>query len=288
MMGAGVIWCMAGALSAQAPAGVRVAFDVASVKADMSDAPATSRFALGPGDAFAPGGFFSATNQPLIVYLRFAYKLGQSDLPGLPAWVYNDRFDIEARAQGSPTKDQMRLMMQSLLADRFKLITRTDRQTRPVLNLVLAKAGKTGPQLRAHSESDTCSTAPSAAPSSPSGLQLTAIACGSLGPVPASAPGLGRLAGRSVTMGRIAGVLMNPFTGVDRPVLDRTGLRGTFDFSVEWSLMPDPAGLPGIQPEGAGPTFLQALQEQLGLKLKSAKGPVDVLVIERVEHPAEN
>ena len=81
---------------------------------------------------------------------------------------------------------------------------------------------------------------------------------------------------------------MNPFTGVDRPVLDRTGLTRTFDFSLEWSLAPDPRQSPDAQPEDSGPTFLEALQEQLGLKLKSAKGPVDVLVIDHVEHPTEN
>ena len=71
---------------------------------------------------------------------------------------------------------------------------------------------------------------------------------------------------------------------MDRPVLDRTGLTGTFDFSLEWSLAPDPRQPPDAQPEDSGPTFLEALQEQLGLKLKSAKGPVDVLVIDHVEH----
>ena len=81
---------------------------------------------------------------------------------------------------------------------------------------------------------------------------------------------------------------MNPFTGVDRPVLDRTGLTGTFDFSLEWSLESDLAESPGSRPEDTGPTFLQALQEQLGLRLKSTKGPVDVLVIDHVEHPTEN
>src|ERR1700680_5021287 len=165
-------------------AGVRMAFDVTSVKPNTSNAPAASRFPLGPGDGYTPGGLFSATNQPLIVYLRFAYKLGQSDLLGLPAWIYDDRFDIQARAPGNPTKGQMRLMMQALLADRFKLITHTARQTKPVFNLVLAKVGKTGPQLQAHSEN--CSTsstpqppgvAPPAAPSSTSGLQLPPIPC---------------------------------------------------------------------------------------------------------------
>jgi uncharacterized protein (TIGR03435 family) len=127
-------------------------FEIASVKPNTSNAPANSRFPLGPGDAYVPGSLFSATNQPLIVYLRFAYKLGQGALLGLPGWVYNDRFDIEARAEATPTKDQVRLMMQSLLADRFRLFTHTEKQTEPVFHLVMAKAGKTGPQLKAHSE----------------------------------------------------------------------------------------------------------------------------------------
>src|SRR5580704_8122016 len=118
-----------GALRAQAPAAGTIlpAFDVASVKPNTSSAPASSRFPMGPGDAYVSGTLFSATNQALIVYLRFAYKLGQGGLLRLPGWVYNDRFDIEARAQGNPTKDQMRLMVQSLLADRFNLMTHTEK-----------------------------------------------------------------------------------------------------------------------------------------------------------------
>jgi uncharacterized protein (TIGR03435 family) len=282
-------------------AGVRMAFDVASVKPNMSNAPADARYPMGPGDAYVPnGGIFSAASQPLIVYLRFAFKLGQSDLLGLPAWVYNDRFDIEARAQGNPTKDQVRLMMQSLLADRFRLTTHTARRTKPVFDLMLSKAGKTGPQLHAHANDGSCATAPipqapgappralPSAPSSTLGLQLPPIPCDSIGPIPASAPGRWRLVGRRVTIGRIAGFLTNPATGVDRPVLDRTGLTGTFDFSVEWSSAPDSAQPLGSPPEETGPTFLQALQEQLGLKLKSTTGPVDVLVIDHVEQPSLN
>jgi uncharacterized protein (TIGR03435 family) len=123
-----------------------MAFDVASVKPNTSNAPAHSRFPLGPGDGYVSnGGLFAATNQPLIVYLRFAFKLGQSDLPDLPAWVYNDRFDIEARAQGNPTKDQTRLMMQSLVADRFNLTRHTERRTKPVFNLMLSKVPASAP-----------------------------------------------------------------------------------------------------------------------------------------------
>jgi uncharacterized protein (TIGR03435 family) len=255
--------------------GAAMAFDVASVKSDRSNDPASSRFPLGPGDAYAPGGVFSARNQPLIVYLRFAYKLGQSDLLGLPAWVYDDRFDIEARTPGNPTKDQMRLMMQSLLAERFKLGRHTERRTQAVFQLVLSKVGTTGPQLQRHSDDGSCAGAPP-------------ISCGSIGPVPASLPGRGRIVGHAVTMERIAGFLKNPFTGVDRPVVDGTRLTGTFDMSVEWSLAPDSAQPPGATLEDSGPTFLEALHEQLGLNLKSTKGPVDVLVIDHVEHPSED
>jgi len=86
-------------------------------------------------------------------------------------------------------------------------------------------------------------------------------------------------------MTRIASFLMTPFTGVDRPVLDRTGLTGSFDMSVEWSLPPDRAQSPTSQVEDAGPTFLEALREQLGLRLEPTKAPVEVLVIDHVEKP---
>ena len=287
------------AVSAQVP--VTAAFEVASVKPNMSNAPATSLFPLGPGDAYVPnGGRFSAKNQPLIVYLRFAYRLGQGDLLGLPTWVYDDRFEIEARALGNPTKDQVRLMMRSLLAERFKLITRTERQTKAVFNLVLARTGQTGPQLQVHVGNEPCTAAPSpsqapgSVPSGPSGSQLPSIPCGSIGQVTASAPNRGRIVGRGVTMDRIAGFLTNPFTGVDRRVFDRTGLPGIYDFSLEWSLIPDTAQPPdpaqprNSLPDDAGPAFPEALQKQLGLKLISATGPVDVLVVDHVEHPTEN
>ena len=93
---------------------------------------------------YVPGDFFSATNQPLIAYLRFAFKLSQGELLDLPTWVYDEHFDIAARAVGSPTKDEMRLMMRSLLAERFKLKVHRERGTAPAFNLVLVKAGQLG------------------------------------------------------------------------------------------------------------------------------------------------
>jgi uncharacterized protein (TIGR03435 family) len=106
------------ALAAQILATPR--FDVASVKPNRSSEKAVSNFPLGPGEAYGnPGGSFSATNYPLITYIAFAYKItNAAGLEKTPAWVGSERFDIVARAEGRPGKDQMRQMMRSLLAER--------------------------------------------------------------------------------------------------------------------------------------------------------------------------
>jgi uncharacterized protein (TIGR03435 family) len=138
----------------QIDAGGKMAFDVASVKPNPTPGRPTSNVTL-IGEAYAPtGGLFSATNTTLMNYMRFAFKdiklayQATPDLAGAPAWVRNARFDIEARAQGNPTKDQMRLMVQSVLADRFKLAVHYETRKLPVYALVLSKEGKLGPQLK--------------------------------------------------------------------------------------------------------------------------------------------
>lgn len=272
-----VVGVLGSLVSAQS---ANLAFDVASVKPNTSNAPPTARFPLGPGDAFTSDDLFSATNQPLITYLRFAFQLGQGDLLDLASWVYNDRFDVEARASGSPTKNQMRQMVRALLEDRFRLAWHAERRRRPVFNLV--KAGTTGPQLRRHV--DDCAVDPLPT----SGLQLPPIPCGTAGNIAASTPGRGRLAGRAVTIDRLAQLLANPFTGIDRPVIDRTGLSGPLDFTLEWALPPELGQLLGAQAVDAGPSILEALKGQLGLKLSRANGVVEVVVIDRIEWPSPN
>jgi len=136
------LWFLAALLTpclavAQSPVANNPTFDVASVKPNESDDSPTSNFPLGPGDVYIPnGGFFSATGQPLNIYLKFAYKITgsqwQSLEPQLPPWTGSERFDIQARAEGNPTKDQMRLMMRSLLAERFKLAIHTEQRQAPV------------------------------------------------------------------------------------------------------------------------------------------------------------
>jgi len=232
------------------------------------------------------------------VYVRFAFKISQGELLDVPAWVYDEHFDIAARADGSPTKDEMRLMMRSLLTDRFRLKFHSERRTKPAFNLVLARAGKLGPQLQRNTDEEACAQSltgqnaalPTSRPSEPtskSGLQLPPIPCGAIGQVPGSAPDKGRIGGRKVTMERIAGFLTNPFTGVDRPVLDRTGLVGTFDFSLEWSPENTLTGAPD-QAAATGPDFFEALRSQLGLKVVSTTAPTNTLIIDSIERPDEN
>jgi uncharacterized protein (TIGR03435 family) len=135
-------------LMAQTPGGSKMAFDVASVK--PSKLPWPPNFPLDGGNAKTPGGRLSATTG-LSVYISFAYKLSLSEsqtvAAQLPKSVSTDFYEIEARAEGNPTKDQMRLMMQALLADRFKLAVHFETREAPVFALILAKPGKTGPKL---------------------------------------------------------------------------------------------------------------------------------------------
>jgi len=263
-------------------------FEVASVKSNRTEAPATTLFPLGPGDAYAAnGGRFRATNQPLITYLRFAYRLGSGDLLDLPRWVYTERFDVEARANREPAKDQMRLLVRSLLKDRFKLVVHTEQQTQAIFDLELARPGRTGPQLRAH-QTEECTSQP--ARRSPSIFALPTLPCGSIGFMTIGAPGSDRvrIVGNGEPVDRIAEALKIPPTGIDRHIRDRTGLSGTFDLSLEWSVVSDTVQAPIAVQDDVPPRFLEALKTQLGLTLSSTRGPVDVLVVDQVERPTEN
>jgi uncharacterized protein (TIGR03435 family) len=284
--------------AAQSPraAADKLAFDVASVKLNKSTDEPNSNFPLGPGNVYVPnGGYFSATNFPLLTYITFAYKPTgyqyQSLLSQLPGWAAADRFDIQARVKGNPTKDQMRLMMQSLLADRFKLVIHYETRQVPVFGLLPLKPGRTGPALQPHPDDASCSTTlpagSDAAPASNVAGRFPTL-CGGIFNMPPSAPGRVRVGARNVPMGTIAGA-MNLWGNLGRPVLDQTGLSGTFDFTFEWTPEPDdvPPGM-DFQPDPSGPSFPMALKEQFGLKLDSQKGPADVIIIDHVEHPSEN
>jgi uncharacterized protein (TIGR03435 family) len=169
-------------------------------------------------------------------------------------------------------------MIQSLLEDRFKLVMHQETRQLPEYALVMSKAGKMGPKLQPHRTDTKCVEVPVGQPNPPivPGAALMAP-CGGL-----RAPG-DDLVGQNVTMGKLANTLS---VLVDRDVVDRTGLNGTFDLTLHFQRaeLDDPNA---SDPSGP-PSIFTALQEQLGLKLESTTGPVNVLVIDHVEQPSEN
>jgi len=235
-----------------------------------------------------PGGRFIATNMPLRTLITSAYELRSFELIGAPDWTGAERFDIVARAArefgpatpGRPDPDK--LMLRSLLADRFAL--RVHRETRelPIYALTPARAdGRLGPRIR---RSQTGCAAWRAAVPAASGPPQPRAAVGERPPC-FMRSGYGTLVVNGYPIDELRGMLSS-FVG--RTVVDRTGLTGEWDLDFTWT--PDEpsraATPPAVDPNG--PSLFTALQEQLGLKLESTKGPVEVLVVDRVERPSED
>ena len=272
-------------LRAQAQVPERLpSFEVASVKENRSgDIRSPMRT--------EPGGRFTATNALLKFLIAEAFMGPEpvhlsSRILGGPDWINSTRFDINAKAstefrpspEGPP--NELLLMLRSLLEDRFKV--RTHRETRelPIYELVVARAdGKLGPQLQ-QSTANCDGPPPPRQPNQPP-------PCGAMrGPARVMAGGIPmRRFAEMLTAIMAVGV---PANADGRLVVDKTGLSGRFAFDLTWTpeKMPTvepPPGVPPIDPNG--PSLFTALQEQLGLKLESAKGPVEVLVIDSVERP---
>jgi uncharacterized protein (TIGR03435 family) len=272
-------------LRGQAPviSGSQVHFNVASVKSNKSGEAATT---LG----FQQGGRFLAVNETLVRLMGEAYAtspeffaLPRFRIVGGPAWIDADRFDVDARVDGDPAPSPQlsHVMLQSLLADRFKLIVHEDTRDLPIYNLMTSRRdGRLGEKLHA-SAIDCAALAAGGGPASVTPDQ----------PRPCIMTfGHGSLSAHAMTMSQLASVGLTRLVG--RPVVDRTGLDGAYDWVVEWT--PDQpsrgqgsSGTPThIEPER--PSIFTAIQEQLGLKLEPATGPVDVLVIDHIERPTED
>lgn len=265
-------------------AGGKMSFEVASVKPTTADAFHPPAFPLDTGDASpATGGRFQAVF-PLPVYIQFAYKLhitaeqAAAVAASLPKALRTDMYEIDARSSNpNATKDQFRLMMQALLADRFKLAVHFETQTVAAFAMTLAKPGKTGPQLQRHREGTPC-TAPVAGRAKPA-----AGTCG-VYYVLKSREGM-HAESHNMTTDVLADSL--PLMGdLGRLVVNQTGLTGNFDFSLDWapgSLAPQDADAPR-----GGPDFFTAIREQLGLKLEPGKAQVRMIAIDHVERPTAN
>ena len=264
-----VLACVAtsGVVLAQTPK-----FEVASVKPNTSG---DGRVSIG----IQPGGRFTAVNVPLRFLIRDAYQIQDFQLVGGPSWIDSEHFDVVAKAEtdiaprppGSGA-GPFQLMMRSLLEERFKLATHSETREMPIYELVMARPDRRlGPKLQASSVDCEAMRGrgrggPPPEPPPPSERPLCGIRFS-----PAS------LAGGGMPMAQFARVLSQ---AVQRVVVDRTGLTGNFDFDLAWT--PDQMARGA---DATGASIFTAVQEQLGLKLEATRGPVDVLVIDRVEHP---
>jgi uncharacterized protein (TIGR03435 family) len=272
----------------QTAAGGKMAFEVASVREDLSGKWVPPPFSFDADDDFKDtGGLFTA-DANVATYVSFAYKLPiqYNLLTGLPDWAKKENFAIQARAAGHPTKDQMRLMMQALLADRFKLALHYETQERPVLVMTLAKPGKLGSRLRLHADGPACNVVTPRPPGAE--ISFDMFPCHIL--LMANKPDNVLLAGARDTTVELMDAFFDNVGHLGRPIVDRTGIHRTIDFSMEFT--PDPKGAPAAGVDGQtdllGTSFAEAIREQLGLKLETAKAPVEVPVVDHVEMPSEN
>src|SRR5580658_1937427 len=269
---------------AQSPAAAstpRASFDVASIKPNHSGT-GLFRMRAEPGMLVADG----ATVKFLV---QFAYRVNDSQVSGGPGWIDSEHYEIEAKRDDSSADarpklsrdeegQQLRLMVQSLLADRFKLVLHHETKELPIYAMVVAK---NGPKLH-ESPSAPDDEAPPGPPT-PNGPQARHSF---------RMNGGNELSVISQSLDKFADLLAHQ---LGRPVVNQTGLNGNYDFTLKWT--PDerrgqmPGGPPGdaAPPADAnGPSIFTALQEQLGLKLESQKGPVDTIVIDHEEKPSEN
>ena len=272
-------------VGAQAPGPT---FEVASIKRNNSTDGNMAR-------RLQPGGT-TLLNMPLRQLIMIAYGVQPFQVVGGPPWLTSDRFDILAKAEGTPSQEDINLMLRALLADRFKLVVHIEKREMQAYSLVKARAdGRLG-----------------------AGLQPAAVDCGTAGrgrggPPPAPPAGAPRAGGPGgpamgcrvmMAPGRLT-VAGQPLAQLatalgqqlGRPVIDKTGLTGAFDF--ELAFMPEggrggpvgqpPPGAPPLPPiDPDAPSLFTALQEQLGLKLEAERLPVDVVVIDSVEQPTED
>jgi uncharacterized protein (TIGR03435 family) len=253
-------------------------FVVASIKPSSPDAP--DGFMTNPGRGRV-SDTFSARNLSLMNLVKAAYGIpfGTTDsrITGAPKWLDSEKFDVEAKIDGATvdalnklTPDQrtlaQRQMLQALLADRCKMMIHREMKDLPIFSLVITK---NGPKLQEANPDEVTS-------------------------IGTSRDGASELiTGKARSIADLARWLS---VSLGCPVLDKTGLTGKYDFKLEWT--PDVSQAPtnnattGQPPpttlDSGGPSLFTAIQEQLGLKLESGKGPVEIIVIDHIERPSGN
>ena len=240
------------------------AFDVASIHLDRSTTDGHHHIYNDPTVSR-----FRAVNLSIKDLIQFAYVIPASQIVGGPDWLNSTMFDIDAKSDVSvdsklhamasaDAREQKAMMVQSLLRDRFGLQTHRETRQLPVYALILANP-KIGPKFQ------------------PSQITGTTIDTGR---------NRLHIAGSDDTLSLLTRELAQV---LNRPVLNRTGLANRYDLTLRWTPDDGPAPLLNGAPDpNAPPGIFTAIQEQLGLKLESTKGPVEILVIDRVDPPTEN
>jgi len=243
------------------PGFAQLSFEVASIKPSSPDAKGSSI-------QLVPGGGLNMTGIPLRTMIALANGVREFQVSGGPGWVGTERFDVTARVASAAAKgqedlakmnegqfktvrDQSNERLRALMADRFQLVVHKETKEQPIYALLVSKNGA---KLKEVKEAG-------------------------------ARQGMNMGRGRAQGFGASVEMLVQDISSaMGRPVIDKTGLNGKYDFILEWT--PDMAPTGDSAP--AGPTIFTALQEQLGLRLESQKGPVETIVIDRAEKPSEN
>lgn len=215
-----------------------------------------------------PGGRFVANNMSIRMLIQQAYGIKDFQIAGAPGWAGSERYDIIAKPESGADlgREGLRLMMQALLAERFKLAIHRETKELPIYSLVVAKSGS---KLKESAGEQ--------------GRQMQRM-------------GRGEVTLEGANMATLVTVLAQQ---LGRNAIDNTGLKGRYDIKLEWT--PDDSAMRGpgegmerppsettAPPDNSGPSLFTALQEQLGLKLESSKGPVEILIIDHLEKASEN
>lgn len=262
------------------------AFEVASIKRVAPPQPGQPIRVMMGNDP----GRINLTSVTLRILIMRAYEVKDYQITG-PDWLNSERFDVIATKPPNTPAEQIPLMLQTLLAERFKLALHRETKKLPEYALV---GGKNGPKLQKSKEED----------SEPAGVAGGGTGGGAgeqrafVGRKGTMRMGLGRVTANGMSISDLANLLSSQ---LGRPVVDLTGLTGHYDFNLEWTpdqaqRMTSPLGgglssdrpAPSTPQTADGPSIFIAVQEQLGLKLQSQKGPVQTLVIDHVEKPTDN
>jgi uncharacterized protein (TIGR03435 family) len=221
-----------------------------------------------------PGGVSTMVNGPISSIFGNAYRTPSNEIVGAPDWFTTERYDLTARVVGNPTAEQRQQLWRELFADRMQLRAHYETREQPTFALVLARSdGRLGPNIK-RSPTDCAARAAAAS----SGEQLAPPPLASNGMQACSSRfGPGTIVSGGQTMARIA----QSISGLaGRFTIDRTGLQGEYEFTLQYS-----AANPQDAPAADQPNIFTALQEQLGLKLEPTRSAVEIVVIDHIERP---